>query len=122
MNCKKNNCNALALKNDLYCYMHSKKISDVERHKARSKGGKRKVITVNSEFDNYELNTIADVMKLNAVMINRILNNELDIRIGTGVCYLLNLQLKLIDTGLIEQRITELENTITNNYELSEKN
>ena len=43
MNCKKNNCNALALKNDLYCYMHSKKISDVERHKARSKGGKRKV-------------------------------------------------------------------------------
>ena len=120
MNCKKNNCNALALKNDLYCYMHSKKISDVERHKARSKGGKRKVITVNSEFEQYALNSISDVMKLNAVMINRILNNELDIRIGTGVCYLLNLQLKLIDTGLIEKRITELENTIKNNYELSE--
>ena len=122
MNCKKLNCNALALKNDKYCYMHSKTITAEARREARSKGGKRKVITVNSEFDNYELNTIAGVMKLNAVMINRILNNELDIRIGTGVCYLLNLQLKLIDTGLIEKRISELENTIKNDYELSEQN
>lgn len=120
MNCKKNNCNALALKNDLYCYMHSKKISDVERHKARSKGGKRKVITVNSEFDNYELRSINDVLTLNEKLINDVLQNNIDLRIITGIAYNLNLQLKLIEMESIEKRISELENTITNNYELSE--
>ncbi len=120
MNCKKNNCNALALKNDLYCYMHSKKISDVERHKARSKGGKRKVITVNSEFEQYALNSISDVMKLNAVLINSVLQNKIDLRIITGIAYNLNLQLKLIEMESIAQRISELEFTIKNNYELSE--
>ena len=122
MQCKEKDCNALSLKGDVRCYFHSDKITDKEKKQARSKGGKRKVITVNSEFEQYELNSISDVIKLNTVMINRVLNNELDLRIATGITYMLNLQLKLIDTGLIEQRITELENTITNNYELSEKN
>ena len=120
MKCKKLNCNALALKSCKYCYMHSKTITAEARREARSKGGKRKVITVNSEFDNYKLQSFKDIILLNEKLINDVLQNNIDLRIITGIAYNLNLQLKLIEMESIEKRISELENKITNNYELSE--
>jgi molybdenum cofactor biosynthesis enzyme MoaA len=101
--------------------MHSKKISNAERHKARSKGGKNKIIKVNDEFENFELNNFADVRKLNAVLINRVLQNELDLRIATGVCYNLNLQMKLIQFETIEKRVSDIEKSLFNPAEAEQR-
>ena len=114
MNCKfkksnGDNCKNLSLKSDKYCYWHSKKIPEDEKKLNRSNGGKNKVIKVNSEFEHYELNNISDVIKLNTVMINRVLNNELDLRIATGITYMLNLQIKGIELNTIEKRIDIIE-------------
>ena len=101
MNCKKLNCKAIALKTDSYCYMHSKKISEAEKKTARSKGGKHKTIKIDAtdpnEFQTYDLNTFADVMRVNAELINRILNGSYNIKAGTGIAYLLSIQLKAIE-------------------------
>ena len=98
MNCKKLNCKAIALKTDSYCYMHSKKIKESDKHKARSNGGKHKTIKIDpNEFQTFELETIKDVMKINAELINRVLNGKYNIKAGTSICYMLALQLKAIE-------------------------
>lgn len=102
-------CKNISLKSDRFCYWHSKKIPEAEKKMNRSNGGKNKVIKVNSEFEQCELNSISDVMKLNSVMINGVLNNELDLRIATGITYMLNLQIKGIELNTIEKRIDKIE-------------
>jgi len=110
-------CNAQALANDKYCYMHSKQITEAERNRHRSAGGKHKQIKINPEvisFDNYELNNMKDVLKLNAVLINSVLQNKIDLKIATGICYLLNMQLKGIEMHLAESRKRENESLFFN--------
>lgn len=99
MNCKKTNCKAIALKTDSFCYMHSKKISELEKKTARSKGGKQKQIKIENEneFQTFDLNTVSDVMMLNATIINKVLSGKFNIKIGTSICYMLSLQLKAIE-------------------------
>ena len=113
---KSNNevCGNNAMIEDEKCFWHSDKISEESKNEQRSKGGKSKVIKCEVEFENFELNNFADVRKLNAVLINRVLQNELDLRIATGVCYNLNLQMKLIQFEILENRILELEQRVFN--------
>jgi hypothetical protein len=117
-NFKKSNnevCGNNAMNKDTKCYWHSKKIPESEKNKKRSEGGKNKIIKVNSRFEDYELNNIADVLKLNTVLINSVLQNKINLRIATGIVYMLNLQIKGIELNQIVKRIDELENKFTEN-------
>ena len=117
MKCITKQCKANALRNGNHCFFHSDKITDEEKKQARIKGGKARQIRINTEFDIYKLRSINDVLILNERLINDVLQNKISIQILTGIAYNLNLQLKLIDTGLIEKRITAIENKILTNYE-----
>ena len=108
----KESCKNNALKNDKYCYWHSKKITEAEKNMNRSNGGKNKIIKCNSDFQEYELNNIADVLKLNAVLINSVLQNKIDLRIVTGIGYMLNLQMKGIELNSIESKLFKMEDII----------
>lgn len=121
MRCKKLNCKAIALKKDHYCYMHSKTVTAEDKRKARSNGGKRKVITVKSKFDNYKLQSFKDILNLNEKLINDVLQNDIDLRIITGLAYNLQLQMRLISLENIENRITELEQHVFNPAEAEQK-
>ena len=112
---KKNNsesCKNNSLHNDKFCYWHSKKIPAATKHENRSKGGKNKIIKCTSEFPEYELNNIADVLKLNTVLINSVLQNKIDLRIVTGIGYMLNLQMKGIELNSIESKLFKMEDII----------
>jgi len=102
-------CKNLSLKNEKYCYWHSKTIPEDVKHDSRSKGGKSKVIKVSGDFPEFKLNTIGEILKLNSVMINKVLKNDLDVRLCTGIGYLLNLQIKCIELNNIEKKIDNLE-------------
>jgi hypothetical protein len=118
MNCKQKKpngetCKNLALKNDKYCYWHSKKIPDKEKTEARSKGGKQKIIKVSGgAFPEMKLNSIEDILRLNSMIINGTLKNEVDLRISTGIGYLLNIQMKGIELSNFEKRISAIEKQI----------
>lgn len=115
-NFKKTNnevCKNNALLNDSKCYWHSKAIPESEKNKSRSSGGKSKIIKVNSNFQDHELKSIADVLKLNELLINKVLKNKLDLRLATGIGYLLNLQMKTIELSGIGNK-NDLENIIIN--------
>ena len=78
----------------------------------RSNGGKQKQIKCNSDFPEYELKNIADVLKLNTVLINGVLQNKIDLRIATGIGYMLNLQMKAIELVSIEGKLFKMEDII----------
>ncbi len=71
-------CKNPSLHNDKYCYWHSGKVSEDEKYQHRSNGGKNKIISVNINFPKYKLNSMNDIIKLNSLMINKVLSNELD--------------------------------------------
>ncbi len=108
-------CKNPALHSDKYCYWHSKNISEIEKHNNRSAGGRNKIIKVNGNFPNLKLTSIKDISKLNALMVNKVLSDTLDLRIATGIAYLLNLQLKLIETSELEKRLQQIEDKLREN-------
>ena len=108
----KDSCKNNSLKNDKYCYWHSSKVTEAEKNLNRSNGGKNKIIKCNSDFPEFELNNITDVCKLNASMVNSVLQNKIDLRIATGIGYLLNLQMKAIELHSIESKLFKMEDII----------
>jgi len=102
-------CRNPALTNDSRCYWHSPSISEEEKSINRSRGGKNKLIKSNCIFPNLKLTSIKDISKLNALMVTKVLSDTLDLRIATGVTYLLNLQVKCIETGTLEERLSKIE-------------
>lgn len=106
-------CKNLSLQSDKYCYWHSKKISDNEKSNARRKGGKTKLIKVNCDnIPEFELNSIEGIILLNSFIINQTLKNEIDLRISTGIGYLLNIQMKGIELSNFEKRISAIEDNM----------
>ena len=120
---KSNNevCGNNSMIEDSRCFWHSDKISEDEKNLCRSNGGKVRQIRIKTEYENFELNTIADVMKLNALLINEVLKNKISLRVLTGISYSLSLQMRLIEVENIEKRLSLLEDKISNtDNELSE--
>jgi hypothetical protein len=111
-------CNNHAMNGDVCCYWHSLKIPEDEKNKKRAKGGRNKILeVVQTNFPKFKLNTVRDVMRLNSLMINSVLHNELDLRISTGLAYLLTLQLRCLELSNLEGRITKLESTIAEDFQ-----
>jgi len=102
-------CGNYHLKNESYCYWHSKRIPEADKLQARQRGGKDKIIKVNGSYKLSKLETISEAMKLNATLINNVLSDSLDLRCGVGLSSMLNLQLKLIESGEFEKRLSEIE-------------
>ena len=97
---KKNNsesCKNNSLHNDKFCYWHSKKITEATKQENRSKGGKQKQIKCNTEFVEYDIQNIKGICELNATLINAVLKDKVSLKIATGICYMLNLQMKAIE-------------------------
>jgi hypothetical protein len=102
-------CGNYHLRNDEYCYWHSDAVPEADKLQARQYGGKARVIKVNGSYKHTKLETISEVTKLNAKLINDVLQDILDLRCGVGLSSMLNLQLKLIEIGEFEKRLVKIE-------------
>ena len=100
-------CRMLPLKDDNYCYIHSNKTVEEKKISLRN-GGKRKVY-IFTDFPEVKLKSISDINRFIALMINKILKNEMDLRIGTGINYLLMTLIKSLELSEIEQRLNKIE-------------
>lgn len=104
----KDTCKNNALKNDKYCYWHSGKISEAEKNMNRSNGGKQKQIKCNTEFVEYDIQNIKGICELNATLINAVLKDKVSLKIATGICYMLNLQMKAIEIQNAQNKISNM--------------
>lgn len=108
-------CNSFAMKNSDYCFQHNPAISDEEKREAKSKGGKSKVL-IPVELQrkgNITLRTASDVRRFYQKLVNDVMKGELDLRIATGVSYILSGLLKAIEMTEIETKINNIENLLT---------
>lgn len=114
---KKNglNCQANAMINNKYCYLHNPDITKREKQDAQSRGGKTKIIKVNEPMKKViRTNNSKDITKLLSKMINDVLQDRLDLRIATGITYIANVLLKAFELSELEKRIDNIEQHLTN--------
>jgi hypothetical protein len=106
------NCNTNAMNNG-YCYFHNPDISKEEKRASLSKGGKsNKLIRVNSLFPEIKIKSAKDVTKLLSLMINKVMNNELDLRIATGITYITSHLLKAFEQTELNEKLDNIEEMI----------
>ena len=113
---KSNNevCGNNAMNEDEKCFWHSDKISEDEKNLCRSNGGKVRQIRIKTEYENFELRNINDIIILNEKLINDTLQNKIPFQAMTSTAYNLNLQMRLIQLETIEQRLTKIEEFVFN--------
>ncbi len=112
-------CNSFAMKNSEYCYIHSDIVSDEEKRETRSKGGKKTVIVTEDVYDafgnkNVSLKTPKDISKFLAKIINEILAGRMDMRLGTGLAFISNSLIKVLELTEIQERIETIEESLNN--------
>jgi hypothetical protein len=106
------NCKRNAMKNG-YCYFHNPDISETEKQDAVRRGGKaNKLIRVNSRFPVFRCRNAKDVTKLLTTLINEVLNNDLDLRIATGITYITNVLLKAYEQTELTEKLENIETLI----------
>lgn len=99
--------------NNGYCYFHNPDISKEEKRASLSKGGKsNKLIRVNSLFPEIKIKSAKDVTKLLSLMINKVMNNELDLRIATGITYITSHLLKAFEQTELNEKLDNIEEMI----------
>ncbi|HEY5533737.1 MAG TPA: hypothetical protein VIL99_02175 [Ignavibacteria bacterium] len=110
-------CNARAIKGTDYCYFHSNDVPDEVRRAERSKGGKSKVLVIPAAQVQTEikLNNPKQVTKFYSKLVNDVMSGTMDLRLATGVGYLLSGLLKAMELSEIENRISNLEDVLETN-------
>ncbi len=117
------NCGALPMRNSEFCYFHNPEM-ETERQEAKRNGGKKKVLVVNDTQNlPIKLDNSKQVAKFYSKLINDIYAGLLDIRLATGIGYLLNGLLKALELSEVEKRILILEQKLCNQnkFENSDK-
>ncbi len=108
-------CGVYAMKNDEYCFVHSPKISEEERKKARSNGGKRKLfypvqIVKNEKY--IKLKNLEDLKRFYSELINGVVKGVIDLRSAGTIGYLLNGLCKVFELTDVAERMERIENYI----------
>lgn len=98
-------CNANAMKDSDYCFMHNPEVID-ERTEARIKGGSHKIIK--PELDEIKIENVQDIIQLLAKTINEVRKGDIDTRRANCIGYLANYIIKAMEVGKLESEVEEL--------------
>ena len=107
-------CNSISMINSKFCYFHNPQTKSLRKISSGSGGKANKKLIVNGSFPEVKLNSISSINKFIVLMINKILINQLDIRVGNSLNYLLQTLLKSIELSEIETRISKIEKKLIN--------
>lgn len=112
-------CNSIPMKNSAFCYFHNPEM-EAERLESKRNGGKRKIIVVSENVNSKLLNNLPfklrnakQISKFYEMLINETLAGNLDLRVSTGLSYILSGLLKAIEMTEIETKINNIENLLT---------
>lgn len=105
-----NRCKSHSMQSSMYCYLHNSSVSERSKKEARSKGGKSKIIKVSNPIGQpIEIKSSKDISVLITDLINKVLSDQLDLRIATGITYMANCLLKVYEISDLEKRISRIE-------------
>jgi len=105
-------CQANAMTDNQYCYLHNPEVSDDEKHHIQARGGKGNVIKVEEELPPIIINSLPDVVLLLKDTISRVRNGQLDLRIANTIGFLSSHLLKALEIMEVEKKVESVERII----------
>lgn len=111
---KENNeeCQANAMKEGQFCFLHNPDIPDEEKRLVQARGGKGNVVKIEEGLPEIKINTADDVVSLLEDTANRVRSGELDIRIANTLAYIAGHLLKALEITDIKKKVELVERII----------
>jgi len=111
---KENNeeCQANAMKEGQFCFLHNPDIPDEEKRLVQARGGKGNVVKIEEGLPEIKINTADDVVSLLEDTANRVRSGELDIRIANTLAYIAGHLLKALEIADIKKKVESVERII----------
>lgn len=105
-------CQANAMHESEFCYLHNPSISDEEKRSVQKLGGESKHLTVLEPLPPITITQSKDVVSLLTDTINRVRSGELDTRVANCLGVLSGHLLKAFEIAELENRMESIERII----------
>ena len=117
MQCKyikedKSLCQANAMKDSLFCYLHNPEVPDEEKKLAQVKGGMGNIVKLEEVLPEIRIEKAKDVVTLLQDTITRVRSSQMDIRVANTIGFLCGHLIKAIEVAEIDQRVKSVERII----------
>lgn len=117
MQCKfikedKSLCQANAMKDSLFCYLHNPGIPVEEKKLAQVKGGMGNIVKLEEVLPEIKIEKTKDIVTLLQDTISRVRSGQMDIRIANTIGFLCGHLIKAVEVSEIDQRVKSVERII----------
>ncbi|MBD3300056.1 MAG: hypothetical protein GF347_01765 [Candidatus Moranbacteria bacterium] len=111
---KQNNkqCNAQAMNNSDYCYLHNPDISDKEKKEIQRRGGQNRLTINTNPLPPVDIRIPEDVVLLLAETINKVRAGEMDTKTANCIGILSGHIIKAIEITDLTKRLEIIENNV----------
>ena len=106
------NCDANAMKNSKFCYLHNPEISEEEKKQIQSLGGKNRALIISNPLPPIEIKKSKDVITLLTDTINCVRLGEIDIKTANCLGVLSGHLIKAFEVSDIDKRVEKIEEVI----------
>jgi hypothetical protein len=105
-------CNANAMIESDYCYVHNPDISAEEKRDANVRGGSNRAVTLKDPLPEMPIRKMPDVALLLVDTINRVRTGKMDIRVANCLGFLSDKLIKALEISELEERFDKLERLV----------
>ncbi len=105
-------CEANAMTQSDYCYLHNPEISQEDKQLAKVKGGKARALAVKTALPELPIKTPNDTVTLMADTISRVRAGEMDIRVANCLGFLTDKLLKAFEVARLNDKVEFIERII----------
>jgi len=105
-------CNANAMSESEFCYLHNPDISEETKKEAQARGGSNRAVVVKEPLPEMPIKKMPDVALLLADTISRVRAGKMDTRIATTLGYLAGHLTKALEASELEERFEKLEKLV----------
>jgi len=105
-------CEAWAMQDSEFCYLHNPEITEEEKKEMQSRGGRANIIKILEPLPPVKLKNGNDVIALLEDTINKVRAGEMDLKVANCIGYLAGHLIKTIDVATLENRVETVEKII----------
>lgn len=105
-------CNANAMRDSEFCYLHNPDIPEEEKRQAQTRGGQARALTINQPLPDLPLNEPNDAIMLIADTIKRVRAGEIDIKTANCLGFLSDKLLKAFEVAKLNDKVEFIERVI----------
>lgn len=106
-------CEAHAMKETNYCYLHNPSISEIEKKEIQAKGGRANSHSIEEPLPAIQLTDIKSIMYLLKDTVNRVRNGEMDVKTANCIGFLSNHLMKAYELDQIENKLDKVRQAIS---------